>query len=239
MENRKKDTIAFDGDNCVEKASDFCIKLKGEEYKDKKEKASEYNLQLHAHNGSGFDTWIVLNNLPCDKRIVNKIKNGEGIIELKVFNGYIEKNKKQNPQFFHFRCGMTHLNYSLEKLVKTFKLQKDLMKTKMNHDDVYGDRYKDNIDEWLANVKNDVLCTSFSYATFIKAMQEISGFSMKDCLSLPGLGLKYFNSLRTEQDETIYTYSDKYMRWFVRQAAYGGRVCAFNQYYKSNIFEAI
>ena len=23
------------------------------------------------------------------------------------------------------------------------------------------------------------------------------------------------------------------MRWFVRQAAYGGRVCAFNQYYKS------
>ena len=23
------------------------------------------------------------------------------------------------------------------------------------------------------------------------------------------------------------------MRWFVRQAAYGGRVCAVNQYYKS------
>ena len=56
---------------------------------------------------------------------------------------------------------------------------------------------------------------------------------MKDCLSLPGLGLKYFNSLRTEQDEPIYTYNDKYMRWFVRQAAHGGRVCAFNQYYKS------
>ena len=56
---------------------------------------------------------------------------------------------------------------------------------------------------------------------------------MKDCLSLPGLGLKYFNNLRTEEDEPIYTYNDKYMRWFVRQAAYGGRVCAFNQYYKS------
>ena len=25
------------------------------------------------------------------------------------------------------------------------------------------------------------------------------------------------------------------MRHFVRQAAYGGRVCAFNQYYKSKI----
>ena len=70
-------------------------------------------------------------------------------------------------------------------------------------------------------------------------MQEITGSSMKDCLSLPGLGLKYFNSLRTEQDEPIYTCNDKYMGWFVRQAAYGGRVCAFNQYYKSNIYDDI
>ena len=64
-------------------------------------------------------------------------------------------------------------------------------------------------------------------------MEEITGFSMKDCLSLPGLGWKYFNSLRTEEDEPIYTYNDKYMIWFVRQSIKGGRVCAFNQYYKS------
>ena len=64
-------------------------------------------------------------------------------------------------------------------------------------------------------------------------MEEKTGFSMKDCLSLPRLGLKHFNSLRSEQDEAIYTYNEKYMRWFVRQAAYGRRVCAFNQYYKS------
>ena len=64
-------------------------------------------------------------------------------------------------------------------------------------------------------------------------MEEITGFSMKDCLSIPGRGLKYFNSLRTEEDEPIYTYNDKYIINFVRQAAYGGRVCAFNQYYQS------
>ena len=89
-----------------------------------KNKIVEYNLQMHAHNGSRFDTWIVLNNLPCDKHIVNIIKNGKGIIELKVFNGYIEKNNKQIPQYIHFRCGMTHLNYSLNSLGKTFKLPK-------------------------------------------------------------------------------------------------------------------
>ena len=64
-------------------------------------------------------------------------------------------------------------------------------------------------------------------------MEEITGFSMKDCLSLPGLGWKYFNSLRTEEDEPIYTYNDKYMIWFIRQSIKGRRVCAFNQYYKS------
>ena len=58
---------------------------------------------------------------------------------------------------------------------------------------------------------------------------------MKDCLSLPGLGWKYVNSSRTEEGETIYTYNDKYMRWFDQQSIKGGRVCAFNQNYKSKI----
>ena len=78
----------------------------------------------------------------------------------------------------------------LKKLGKVFKLQKELLKTEMNHDEVDGNSYKDKIDEWLPYVKNDVLCTAFSYARYIKAMQEITGFLMKDCLSLPGLGLK-------------------------------------------------
>ena len=117
----------------------------------------------------------------------------------------------------------------IKKLGKTFKLQKELLKTEMNHDQIDYKNYKDKINEWLPYAKNDVLCTAFSYARYIKAMEEITSSSMKDCLSLPGLGLKYFNSLRTEEDALIYTYIDKYMRWFVGQAAYGGRVCAFNQ----------
>ena len=125
------------------------------------------------------------------------------------------------------------LNYSLKKLGKTFKLQKELLKTEMNHDEVDGDNYKDKINEWLPYAKNDVLYTAFGYPRYIKAMEKITGFSMKDCLRLTALGLKYFNSLRPEEDEAIYTYNDKYMRWFFRQAAYGGRVCAFNQNYKS------
>ena len=227
------DTIAFSGDTCISNALDYLLKLKGEERK-ANNKIVEYNLQLHAHNGSGFDTWIILNNLRCDKHIVGDIfKNGKGIIEMKIFNGMIYINDKQIPQYLHFRCGMTHLNFSLKKMGKTFELPKELLKTEIDHNDIDGNNYKDKKDIWLPYVKNDVLCTAYCYARYIKAMEEIKGFSMKDCLSLPGLGWKYFNSLRTEEDERIYTYNDKYMRWFVRQSIKGGRVCAFNQYYKS------
>ena len=73
----------------------------------------------------------------------------------------------------------------------------------MNHDDVYSDTWKDKKSEWLDYVKNDVLCTVFPYARYSKAMEEITGFSMKDCSSLPGLGWKLFNLLRTKEGEPI------------------------------------
>ena len=59
---------------------------------------------------------------------------------------------------------MTHLNYSLKKLGKFFKLQKELLKTEMNHDEVDGDNYQVKMNERLPYVKNDVLFTAFSYA---------------------------------------------------------------------------
>ena len=64
-------------------------------------------------------------------------------------------------------------------------------------------------------------------------MEQITNFGMKNCLSLPSLGWKYYNSMREEDDadiEPIYSYNDKYMRHFVRQSIKGGKVGAFNQY---------
>ena len=148
LDKFRRDTIVFDGDECINNALDYLLKLKGEERKTAKNKIVEYNLQLHAHNGSGFDTWIILNNLPCDRHIVGDIiKNGKVIIELKVFNGYIYKNNKQIPQYLHFRCGMTHINYSLKKIGKTFELQKELLKTEIDHNEVYSDTWKDKKSE--------------------------------------------------------------------------------------------
>ena len=85
----------------------------------------------------------------------------------------------------------------------------------MNHDEIDYNNFKDKKDEWLDYVRQDALCTAFNYARLCKAMEEITGFSMKDCLSAPGLGWKYFISMRNENDEPIYTYNDKYLRVFV------------------------
>ena len=94
IENVKKDTFVFDGSNCISNALNFLLKFKGEPRKTITNKTVENNLQLHAHNGRGFGTWINLNNLPCDEHIVDIIKNGKGIISMRTFNGYIDKNKK-------------------------------------------------------------------------------------------------------------------------------------------------
>ena len=72
------DTLSFEGDNCVGNALEFFLKFKGDERK-VKNRVVEYNLQLHAHNGSGFDTSPILNNPPCDKHFVDNIKNGKSI----------------------------------------------------------------------------------------------------------------------------------------------------------------
>ena len=82
------------GDICISNALVFLLKFKGEKRK-VKNKTVEYALQLYAYNGSGFDIWIILQNLPCDKHIVDIIKNGEGIIELKVLDGFIQSNQNK------------------------------------------------------------------------------------------------------------------------------------------------
>ena len=99
----------------------FLLKLKGE--RKFENKIVEYNLQLHAHIGSAFDTLIVSNSHPCDKRIDIFHKKWKKITKLKVFNGYIQNNEKQIPQYLHFRRGVTQLNYSLKNSGRTFELQ--------------------------------------------------------------------------------------------------------------------
>ena len=53
IEKCNKNTLVFDGGNCVSNALDFFLKFKGEERK-VINKIVEYYLHLHGHNGSGL-----------------------------------------------------------------------------------------------------------------------------------------------------------------------------------------
>ena len=70
-------------------------------------------------------------------------------------------------------------------------------------------------------------------------MEELTEFGMKNSLTLPSLANKYFNSLRDENDEPIYTYTDPFMRNFVRKSIKAGKCNAFNQRYKSEISDEV
>ena len=122
----------------VWKCVKFLFKIKKRSKKRLKNEIPEYNLQLHAQNASGFDTWIILNNIPCDKQFVKIVKNGKGIIELKVSNDFFQNYNKQTLQYLRFSYDVTHLNYSIKKTGKTFELQKKLIKTEMNPNEVDG-----------------------------------------------------------------------------------------------------
>ena len=80
-----------------------------------------------AHNGSGFDSYVVLKKLHHRRSVVKLIENGADIISLKVFNGYVGRNKKI-PQYLHFRFGRVHVNDSLKKKGERYKLQPWLLK---------------------------------------------------------------------------------------------------------------
>ena len=231
------DCVVFKGTDCINEMLDHVLSFKGQPKKIKN-KIVEYNLYLIAHNGSGFDSYVVLNNLPQWRSVVKLIKNGAGIVSLKIFNGYVDPVKKI-PQYVHFRCGRVHINKSLRKIGESYKLQESLLKKELEHDEIFEDTWEARENEWLPYVKNDVLSTAFCYARYTMGMEELTEFGMKNSLTLPSLANKYFNSLRDENDEPIYTYTDPFMRNFVRKAIKGGKCIAFNQHYKSEISDEV
>ena len=227
------DCVVFKGTDCINEMLDHVLSYKGEPKKIKN-KIVEYNLYLIAHNGSGFDSYVVLNNLPQWRNVVKLIKNGAGIISLKIFNGYVDEQKKI-PQYVHFRCGRVHINKSLKKIGESYKLQESLLKKELELDEIFEDTWEARENEWLPYVKNDVLSTAFCYARYTMGTEELTEFGMKNSLTLPSLANKFFKSSRVENDEPIDNYTDPFMRNFVRKAIKGGRCNAFNQHYKSEI----
>ena len=132
-EKCKKDCIVFKGTNSITDMLGFVSSFKGAVIKPKN-RIVENNLHLIAHNGSGFDSYVVSSNLPQWRSFLKLIKNGAGVISLEMFNGYVDSVKKI-PQNLHLRCGRVHIISSLKKIGVSFKLQLSLLKQELEHDE--------------------------------------------------------------------------------------------------------
>ena len=58
---------------------------------------------------------------------------------------------------------MTHLNYSLTKLGKTFKKQKSLSKSEKDLIEIYADCCRERKHEWMDYVKANRCCINFFF----------------------------------------------------------------------------
>ena len=90
--------IVFKGLDKLKEMLDYVLQFK-EELKKVTNKFVDYILYVLAHKGSGFDSYVVLNNLHQWPSVVSLIKNGAGIVSLKIFIGYVDQIKKNLNMF--------------------------------------------------------------------------------------------------------------------------------------------
>ena len=107
------DCVVFKGSDCNNEMVDHLLSFKGGAEKINT-KIVDFNLNMIAHKGSDFDSYVVINNLPQSQIVVNLIKNGAGIISLNLFNGCVDE-KKKFPQKVHFRSGTFQIISSSRK----------------------------------------------------------------------------------------------------------------------------
>ena len=85
--------IVFFFERTVSKILDYVLQFRVQAKK-VNNKNVKNNLYLLAHNGFGFDSFIVINIIPHWRTVVSLIKNGSGNVSLKIFNGYVDRSKK-------------------------------------------------------------------------------------------------------------------------------------------------
>ena len=92
----RNDCIVLKGTDCNKNMSDHRLEFEGDA-KRVDNKNVNYTFYLLALEGSGFNRYVVWNNLPHWRTIVSLNKNGSGIVSSKIFNGYVDQDKKLPP----------------------------------------------------------------------------------------------------------------------------------------------
>ena len=120
---------------------------------------------------------------------------------------------------------------------REYGLQPESLKGEFEHSVINKSNFTDLKHVWEPYLRLDVLCLAFKNARHSKEMQKMSISGIEDCLTEASLGWKCFGTYK--EDREFYTFKDKYVRDIIRKSIKGGRVAAFNRYFKSNQCEEI
>lgn len=214
----------FIGEDCIQKYFEYL----GDLYKDE--------ILLYAHNGSGFDSEIIIEHIPLSSP---PIKKGSKLLNVNINNPFTSEKwikwfkrnnkceRKRKPiQKISLRCTLQHVNTKLSSWGQSFNIPKNLRKMDYEIEKITKDNYKEKENEWLPYLKNDVLALACCMMLYNEMMENISEFNLQSNLTLPGLSFKSWMNKKEAKKEEIWASADKYTRYFIRKSVKGGRVAA-------------
>ena len=212
------------------------------------DKVYDPEILLYAHNGSGYDSELIIENIPLSK--TPPVKKGGKLLNVNLENPYVtdkwigwfKRNHKLTKQIkvkdkevrvkvypkqnISLRCTMQHVNTKLSKWGESFNIPENLRKINFEITKINKDNYKEKENEWLPYLKNDVLSLACCMMLYNEMMIDISNLNMQTSLSLPGLTFSSWMNKMNKKEEKIYSSADKYTRYFIRKSVKGGRVAA-------------
>lgn len=194
----------------LKKFIDYLIKLS--------EKKGDTQIYLNAYNGSGYDYYLLLNELIKRTDVKNIIQNNGRILSM-------EFGKIKTIDLYQF------VQTGLKKACDNFKISKENEKGELDHlkyksfCDIEKD--KDMIYEYL---RRDVMGMEELYNKVSEILKCETGINIVECLTLPGYAYRKWSS---NLKETIEIPSHKKAQKYIFPATYGGRTYPNQRFYES------
>ncbi|ESO96101.1 hypothetical protein LOTGIDRAFT_160086 [Lottia gigantea] len=162
-------------------------------------KIDQKRITLIAHNGSGFDNWIMIKNVTqCP------LKTLRGILSVPLTNSFTDEDlqkkwKRQKEikgnsnylQNINFICSFQHETSSLAAWGNSSNLPMNLRKiTDINIAKYTKDNWESLRHEWEPYTKRDTLCLGACLIKYNQAMKEVVFQNISNNLTAPSLSLK-------------------------------------------------
>ena len=126
---------------------------------------------LSAHNSSGFDSFIVLNNLD-NKNIpsLKIVKTDWGLKEL----SFRSENTGTKPHFIKTTCSNTHISGSLVEIWREYNVQLHLLRSVMSHATINEYNNNDFKLTWVPYLELSCLSLGVNYSRHAMQMRKLS-----------------------------------------------------------------